>query len=33
LQRGDKTEARAAFLRAVQLNPRLRAELPPGALD
>jgi tetratricopeptide (TPR) repeat protein len=33
LQKGDKPEARAAFLRAVQLNPRLRAELPPGALD
>jgi hypothetical protein len=33
LQKGDKNNARTAFARAVQLNPRLRAELPPGALD
>jgi hypothetical protein len=33
LQKGDKANARASFARAVQLNPRLRAELPPGALE
>lgn len=33
LQKGDRDQARAAFARAVQLNPRLRDELPPGALD
>lgn len=33
LMKGDREQARAAFARAVQLNERLRAELPPGALD
>jgi hypothetical protein len=33
LQKGDRTQARAYFARAVQLNDRLREELPPGALD
>lgn len=31
--RGERDEARAAFARAVKLNPVLRAEVPPGGLD
>jgi hypothetical protein len=30
---GARDEARRAFARAVRLNPQLRSELPPGALD
>jgi len=30
---GAHDEARAAFKRAVQLNPQLRTEVPPGGLD
>jgi tetratricopeptide (TPR) repeat protein len=33
LLQGDRTRARAAFTRAVELNPLLRAEVPPGGLD
>lgn len=31
--RGDKEAARKLLQRAVQLNPALRAEVPPGSLD
>jgi tetratricopeptide (TPR) repeat protein len=30
---GDRDAARKAFQRAVQLNPQLRDEVPPGGLD
>jgi len=33
LMKGDREQARVMFRRAVQLNPRLRAEVPPGELD
>jgi tetratricopeptide (TPR) repeat protein len=31
--KGAKDEARAAFTRAVRLNPQLKSEVPTGALD
>jgi hypothetical protein len=31
--KGERHDARAAFARAIRLNPMLRSEVPPGALE